>query len=69
MLAGQFLFDLYISILRKVSFVSAPDSSVGARTEESHGMAKPGMPILKGADKGPVGFGREGRRLWSREGD
>lgn len=69
MLAGQFSFDLYISILRKVSFVSAPDSSVGVRTEESDGMTKPGMPILKGADKGPGGVGREGRRLWSREGD
>lgn len=28
MLAGQFSFDLYISILRKLSFVSAPDPSL-----------------------------------------
>lgn len=27
-LAGQFSFDLYISILRKLSFVSAPDPSL-----------------------------------------
>lgn len=57
MLAGQFSFDLYISILRKISFCLC--RSFLCWSKESQGMTKPGMPILKGADKGPMGL--EGR--------
>lgn len=73
MLAGHFSFDLYISIFRKVSFVSVPDPcccwdrerdlSAEAWTEESP-EAQPRMFILVEANEG---LGRERRRLWIRE--